>query len=209
MAHKIYKNVQLGKNVHIEDGVEIGVPPRGREDGELATVIGDDAVLRSHSVIYAGNQIGRGLQTGHHVLIREENEIGDDVSIGSGSIVEHHVVLKDRVRIHSMAFIPEFTWIDEDAWLGPHVVITNARYPMSINVKNELVGARIHRGAKVGANSTLLPGVVLGRDCLVGAGAVVTKNVEPLKVVAGNPARTINEVQNLPYAVTSTQESHD
>ncbi|MDP2883958.1 MAG: acyltransferase [Ignavibacteria bacterium] len=199
MDHKVYPNVQIGKNAVIEDYVIIGVPPRGKKPGELPTIIGDDAIIRSHTVIYAGNKIGKNFQTGHHVLVREENEFGDNVSIGTSSVVEHHIRMGNNVRIHSQAFVPEMSILEDGAWIGPHAVITNAAYPLSPNVKNELRGAHIKKNAKVGANATLLPGVTIGENALVGAGAVVTKDVPANKVVAGNPAKVINDVSNLPY----------
>jgi acetyltransferase-like isoleucine patch superfamily enzyme len=199
MPPKIYPNVKIGLNAVIEDYVIIGTPPRSKEPGELPTVIGDNAMIRSHTVIYAGNKIGDNFQTGHHVLVREENEIGNNVSIGTSSVVEHHVKIGSDVRIHTNAFVPETSILEDGCWLGPHVVITNALYPLSSNVKKELHGAIIKKGAKVGANATLLPGVTIGENSLVGAGAVVTKDVLPNQVVAGNPARTINTVANLPY----------
>ena len=195
----IHPNVTLGRNVRLGDHVVIGEPPRGATPGQLPTVIGDDAVIRSHTVIYAGNRIGRGFQTGHQVTIRENNTIGDDVSVGTGSVLEHHLDIQDGVRIHSQAFVPEMTVLRRGCWIGPRVCITNARYPLSPNVKNELVGADVGEGAKVGANATLLPGVKIGRHALVGAGAVVTKDVPEDAVVVGNPARTINSVTKLPY----------
>ena len=102
---KIHPNVTIGKNAVIEDFVIIGTPPRGKKSGELPTTIGDNAVIRSHTVIYAGNSIGNSFQTGHHVMVREENNIGDNVSIGTSSVVEHHVTIGDDVRIHTNAFI--------------------------------------------------------------------------------------------------------
>jgi acetyltransferase-like isoleucine patch superfamily enzyme len=166
----------------------VGLPP---------TVIGDGATIRSHTVIYYGNQIGRNFQTGHNAMVRELNQIGDDVSIGTGSIVEHHVQIGDRVRLHSNVFVPEYSVLEDDCWIGPHVVLTNARYPRSVNVKQSLLGPHVGRGAKIGANSTILPGVKIGRDALVGAGSVVTKDVPEGAVVAGNPARVINQISNL------------
>ncbi len=91
--------------------------------------IGSGALIRSHTVIYAGSVIGDRFMAGHGALVREENEIGDRVSIGSHSVVEHHVRLADGVRIHTGAFVPEFSILEEGAWLGPHVVFTNARLP--------------------------------------------------------------------------------
>jgi acetyltransferase-like isoleucine patch superfamily enzyme len=199
MEHKIYPNVSIGKNAVIEEYVIIGVPPRGKKPGEVATVIGDNAVIRSHTVIYAGNRIGNDFQTGHHVLVREENQIGDAVSIGTATVIEHHVTMGNNVRIHSQAFIPEMSILEDGAWIGPNAVITNAAYPLSPNVKNELKGATLKKNAKVGANATLLPGITIGENALVGAGAVVTRDVPPGKVVAGNPAKIINDVSNLPY----------
>ena len=178
----------------------IGEPARGQAPGEVETVIGPAAVIRSHTVIYAGNRIGPGFQTGHQVSIREDNVIGDSVSVGTGSVIEHHVRIADRVRIHSQAFVPEMSILGEGCWIGPRVCITNARYPLSPNVKNELIGATIEPGAKIGANSTLLPGVRIGADALVGAGSVVVKDVPARVVVVGNPARVINELKHLPYA---------
>ena len=195
----IHPNVRLGRNVQIGEYVVIGEPPRGRKPGDVETIIGDDAVIRSHTIIYAGNTIGRGFQTGHHVTIREDNQIGDDVSVGTGTVLEHHLRIENGVRIHSQAFVPEMTVLRSRCWIGPRVCITNARYPLSPNVKNELVGADVGEDAKVGANATLLPGVKIGRNALVGAGTVVIKDVPDDAVVVGNPARVVNTVRNLPY----------
>ena len=194
---RIYPNVEIGQGAEIGDFVIIGIPPRGKAPGELKTLIGGNAVIRSHTVIYAGNAIGDNFQTGHAVMVRELNDIGHNVSIGTHSIVEHHVKIADEVRIHSQAFIPEYSILEENCWIGPNVVFTNARYPRSPEVKTTLKGPQIGRKAKIGANSTLLPGVVVGENALVGAGAVVVKDVPAAKVVAGNPARIMKDVADL------------
>lgn len=196
-SHQIHLNVHLPDDAQIGAFVIVGEPPRGKAPGELATRIGARAVIRSHTVIYAGNVIGDDFQTGHGVLIREENEIGNHVSIGSHTIVEHHVKIADNVRLHSNVFVPEFSILEEGCWLGPNVVVTNARYPQSKNVKENLRGAHIKRGAKIGANATLLPGVVIGENALVGAGAVVTHDVPDGAVVAGNPAHIIKTIDSI------------
>lgn len=195
----IYPGVKLGKNVVIEDFCIVGVPPRGAKEGELETIIGDDSVIRSHTVIYAGNIIGKKFQTGNKANIRELNTIADNVSVGTLSVVEHHVTIEEGVRIHTQVFIPEFSTLKKNAWVGPNVVFTNAPYPQSKNVKDELVGPTIHENAIVGANSTLLPGVQIGKNSLVGAGSVVTKDVPEGHVVAGNPAKFIKNKSDLPY----------
>jgi len=196
----VFPGVTTGTDLVLGEFVILGQPPRGREPGELETILGANVVVRSHTVIYAGNRIGDGLQTGHQVMIREENEIGNNVSIGTGSVVEHHVIIEDDVRIHTQAFIPEVSILRKGCWIGPRVCITNAKYPLAPGVKESLQGATIGEGAKIGANATLLPGVCVGAGALVGAGSVVVKDVPAHAVVVGNPARVINTVEKLPYS---------
>ncbi len=193
--NKIYNNVTLGNNVIIEEFCVIGKPPKGLEDGELETIIGENSTIRSGTVIYAGNKIGNNFQTGHNCVIREENQIGDNVSIGTLSCIEHHIIIENGARIHSQVFIPEFSHLEENSWIGPNVVITNARYPKSRNVKENLKGAKIEKNAKIGANSTLLPGITIKESALVGAGSVVTKDVPENTIVAGNPAKKIRLIE--------------
>ena len=192
-----HPNVHLGADAQIGEYVVLGVPPRGHAPGELETRIGARAMIRSHTVIYSGNVIGDDFQTGHGVLIREANQLGHRVSVGSHSVVEHHVVIGDDVRIHSNAFVPEFTVLETGCWIGPNVVLTNARYPLSPGAKEELQGPHVESRAKIGANATLLPGVRIGADALVGAGAVVVRDVPPGKVVVGNPAHVVGDVADL------------
>jgi acetyltransferase-like isoleucine patch superfamily enzyme len=201
--YRIFANVHLGDGWTVEEFCIIGTPPRGKGPGELATTIGEGSVIRSHTVIYAGNTIGRSFQTGNKVNIREENRIGNNVSIGTLSVVEHHVEIGDDVRIHTQAFIPEFSVLEDGCWIGPNVVLTNAKYPLSPGVKDRLVGPVIRKGAKVGANATILPGVIVGENALVGAGAVVTRDVPPGALVTGNPARVTARIADLPYATVS------
>ena len=189
--------VFLGDGGLVDEFVLLGVVPRGHQPGDLETRIGPAAFIRSHTVIYAGNVIGANFQTGHGVMIRELNEIGDNVSIGTHSIIEHHVQLGRGTRIHSNVFIPEFSVLEEGVWVGPHAVFTNARYPLSPTAKADLKGPHLLPGAKVGANVTLLPGVVIGRGALVGAGSVVVRDVPDGKVVVGNPAHVIRDVGEL------------
>lgn len=196
---KVYQNVRLGADSVVEDFCIVGVPPRGSRDGELETNIGEGAHLRSHTIVYAGNRIGSRFQTGNKVNIRELNEIGDNVSIGTLSVIEHHVRIGNNVRIHSQVFVPEYSILEDGAWLGPNVVLTNAKYPLSPGAKENLKGPTIGKGAKIGANTTILPGVVIGRNALVGAGSVVVKDVPENGVVVGNPARLLKNITTLPY----------
>lgn len=174
----------------------IGKPPKGIVDGELKTILGDNAIIRSHTIIYAGNTIGYNFSTGHSTVIREINAIGNDVSLGTMSCIEHHVNIGNGVRIHSQAFIPEFSVLEDDCWIGPNAVLTNAKYPRGRDVKDNLVGPHICRNAKIGANATILPGIRVGHDALLGAGSVAVRDIEPYAIWAGNPARKIGDVRD-------------
>lgn len=196
---RFYANVLLPDDAQIDEFVILGKPPRGANDGDFPLTIGAGCVIRSHTVIYAGNTIGANLQTGHHVTIREHNTIGADFSIGTGSILEHHVTIGDGVRLHSRVFVPEYSILEDGCWLGPGVMITNARYPISRGVKNRLEGAHVEQGAIIGANATLLPGVRIGARALVGAGAVVTKDVPAGMVAIGIPAHVIKRTDEIEY----------
>jgi acetyltransferase-like isoleucine patch superfamily enzyme len=153
------------------------------------TVIGAGATIRSHTVIYRATRIGARFHAGHGALIREATAIGDDVSVGSHTIVEHHVELGDGVRLHGRCFVPEMSVLEAGCWLGPGVILTNAKYPNRPDTKATLRGVRIGPGAVVGAGALLLPGVRIGAGATVGAGAVVVRDVEAGAVVVGNPAR--------------------
>ncbi len=196
---RVYPGVSFGDATTVEDFCVIGVPTRHPEADRDETCLGPGAWIRTHTVIYAGNVIGRNFVTGNKVNIRECNNIGDEVSVGTLSVIEHHVVIGNNVRIHTQVFIPEFSVLEDGCWLGPHVVLTNAKYPLSPAAKKTLQGPIIRRGAKIGANCTLLPGVVIGENALVGAGSVVAHDVAAGEVVAGNPARVIRHISALPY----------
>lgn len=196
---KIFPNVHLPEDAQVDEFVLLGKPPRGKGPGDLPLTIGPGCVIRSHTVIYAGNTIGAHFQTGHGALLREENTIDDDVSIGSMSVVEHHVTIGKGARLHTRVFVPEFSVLEPGCWLGPGVMVTNARYPISRGSKDRLEGVHIGAGAIIGACAVLLPGVTVGARALIGAGAVVTKDVSPGAVVVGNPARVINDIGDIAF----------
>jgi len=188
----IYPNVNIGNNVVIEDFCIIGLPFKGMK--EEKTIIGDNAIIRSGTYIYAGNEIGKNFKTGNKVNIRELNKIGDNVSIGTLSVIEHNTCIHNNVHIHTQVFVPEYTTLEKNCWVGPNVVMTNALYPKHPKAKQELKGVHIKQNVKVGANTTLLPGVTIGAHSLIGAGSVVTKDVIGGVIVAGSPAKILRKV---------------
>jgi len=201
----IYENVTIGKEPVIEDFVTLGKPPRGFKPGQLRLVIGDFPILRSGTIIYAGNIIGDRFQTGDNARIRENNRVGSDVSIGAGSIIECECEIRDHARIHSNCFIPEYTIIGENAWISPGVIMTNVLHPpcpafrkyAPMHGEKCCHGPIIKKNAVVGAGSVILPGVVVGENAVVGAGSVVIDDVSARCVVSGKPARVIKKIDEL------------
>lgn len=194
---QIYPNVHIGEGAQIEGPCVIGKPPRGKEPGELPTVIGRNAVIRPFTTIYAGTTIGDDFQSGQGASIREDNVLGDNVSVGTNAVLEFGNRVGSRVRIHSGAFL-ELTTLGDDVFVGPNVVFTDDPHPMGCPHYKECKGGPVVESqARIGANSTLLPGVRIGRNALVGAGSVVVRDVPPDTVVAGNPARVVKKVTEL------------
>src|SRR5438045_6584865 len=185
-------NVRLGEGSMVGGDASLGRAPRGKKDGELELGTGPGAVIRPFTTIYAGTRIGARLQTGQGASIREDNVIGDDVSIGTHAALEFGNRIGSRVRVHTACFL-ELTTIEDDVFLGPHVVFTDDPHPMCPAYLDCVRGGVVRKGARIGANSTILPGIEIGADALVGAGSVVRKPVPARSVWAGNPAVEIKD----------------
>ncbi len=181
----LYGKVNLGAGAVVEENVILG----NREDGVVT--IGANSLIRSGTVIYSNVKIGKNLKTGHHVLIRENTEIGNDVLVGTNSVVDGNCKIGNNVSIQTSAYITAYTVIEDDVFLGPCSVTTNDKY---MRVGAELKGPIIRKRARIGANSTILPGIVIGEGAIVAAGAVVTKDVTSGDIVIGNPARSKKNV---------------
>ncbi len=139
-------NIRLGANPIIEQCVILG-ERTGRAISNLTLVIGDNAVIRSGTVIYLGTQIGNELRTGHNVVIREENVIGDGLQIWSNSVIDYGCRIGHRVKIHCNCYVAQFTTIEDEAFLAPGVIIANDMYPGPMFPEAPLVGPTIKRGA--------------------------------------------------------------
>lgn len=226
------ENVSIGHNVIIEDNVSIGdecyidsnvIIRSNVEIGENSFIgansligeygmdfclekkkcnhtlnIGKNALIRSGSIIYTGSVIGDDFQTGHQVTIREKSHIGDHVSVGTLSDIQGNCEIGNYVRLHSNVHIGQLSVIDDFVWIFPYVVLTNDPTPPSEN----FVGVHVKSFAIVATGAIVMPGIEIGQDSLVAAGAIVTKPVDAYAVVGGNPAKVISNVKNIKNKIT-------
>ena len=196
---KIYGKSSIGKNAIIGDGVIIGHPTANllkiaaSSGSDIKNMdfkgahIGDHAVIRSNSTIYSDVDIGNNFRTGHNVMVREETRIGNDVLIGTNTILDGRTIIGNNVSIQGNVYIPLNVVIEDHVFIGPCAVLSNDKYP--IRTKSGLKGPILRKGASLGANSTILPGIEIGTGAMVAAGALVTKDVPPWKLAIGFPAR--------------------
>jgi acetyltransferase-like isoleucine patch superfamily enzyme len=147
--------------------------------------IGRECILRSGTIIYESARLGDNVETGHNALVREGSTIEDRTRIGSGSQLDGAVRVGKDVAIQSNVYLPHLTVVEDNVFLGPNVVVTNDPYPPS----KRRIGVTIEKGAAIGANACIVVPARVGTNSIVGAGAVVTKDVPPNMVVIGAPAK--------------------
>ena len=216
----IEDNVVLGDNVYIDSNtiirsdVSLGADStvganciigeyqmdfyRDRSHHAHPLNIGQNALIRSGSIIYSGSDIGDNFQTGHQVTIREKARIGNNVSVGTLSDIQGNCDIGNYVRMHSNVHIGQLSKIDDCVWIFPYVVLTNDPTPPSEN----MLGVHIHSFAIVATSTVVLPGIEIMSDSLVGAGSVVNRDVEPYAVVVGNPAKQRADIRDMKNKIT-------
>jgi acetyltransferase-like isoleucine patch superfamily enzyme len=193
-SRRIPRTVRLLKPRFIDATAKLGCVP-GRTIKKKLLHIGPDCRIRSGTVLYAGTSIGSGLETGHNVVIREENTIGNDFSIWNNSCVDYGCQIGHGVKVHNNVYIAQFTNIEDDVFIAPGVICANDPHPICTMC---MKGPHIKRRARIGCNVTLLSGVVIGEGSLVGAGSVVTRDVPDGYLAYGVPARLHGKVDSLP-----------
>ncbi len=153
------------------------------------TVIGDNCLVRSGSIIYCDVSIGDDFQTGHNVVIREHCVFGSHIVVGTNTVIEGHVRIGDFVKIESNCFIPTHTRIGARVFIGPGTVLTNDKYPQKMRDQYQPEGPVLEDGVTLGAGVVVLPGINIGQGSFVAAGAVVTKDIPPMSMVKGVPGK--------------------
>lgn len=192
---EIRDNVMLETPRHLDDTVILGYLT-GRSIPSHVLRIGAGANLRSGTIIYGGTTIGKAFETGHNVVIREENDIGDHVGIWGNTVVDYGCRIGHNVKIHTNCYIAQYTVIEDDVFIAPGVSIANDPHPLCADCTME-GGPIIKRGARIGVNVTILPGVTIGENALIGAGSVVSRDIPPRMVAYGNPARAGKSIDDL------------
>jgi len=158
-----------------------------------------NAQIRSGTIIYDGTTIGQKFVTGHNAIIRENNVIADSVLVGTNSYLGPGNIIGNNVRIHTSCFL-EGVKLEDDVIIAPHVVFTNDPYPPCKKCSEKVGGACVGSKTVIGANTTILPGIKIGKNCLIGAGSVVTKDIPDNSVVVGNPAQRMKSIDDIKHS---------
>ena len=197
----VYPGTVIGEGCRILDYAVVGKQPTlsarstaGRE--ELPPLeLGAGTILSTGAVVFAGTKVGANAIIGDQACLRERCTIGDDVVIGRGSLVENDTAVGARTKIQADAYVTAYSTLEEDVFIAPCVVTTNDNFMGRTEKRHALrKGPTIRRGARIGGGAVLLPGIEIGEEAFVGAGAVVIRDVPPRALVVGNPARQIREV---------------
>lgn len=200
-AHVVlHEDTDVGPDCIVEDGAVLGKRPRLRPgsaaegDPPGPLVVGPGATICTGAVLYAGSVIGPGAIIGDQTQIRERTSIGERSVVGRGSAIEFGVQVGARVSIQTNVYVTALTVIEDDAFLGPGVITTNDD-TMGRHARGEpLRGPHLRRACRIGGGAVLVPGVEVGEEAFVAAGAVVTRDVPARTVVIGAPAKIVREV---------------
>ncbi|ADB53896.1 acyltransferase [Conexibacter woesei] len=182
----------IGPGCVIEPNAVLGKVPRlaGRPPQELPPlVLGANVTVCAGAVVYAGAQIGDGAIVGDQTQVRERATIGELTVVGRGSGIDNDVAIGARVSIQSQVYITAFSVVEDDVFVGPCAMTTNDDAMGRHAPGAQLRGATLRRACRIGGGAVLTPGVEVGEEAFVAAGAVVTRDVPPRGRVMGVPAR--------------------
>jgi acetyltransferase-like isoleucine patch superfamily enzyme len=197
----VYPGTVLGEGVKVLEHAVVGKQPTlsprstAKRDPLPPSEIGDGTIVSTGAVVFAGSKIGERVILGDQSCIRERVTIGDDVVVGRGSLIENDTTIGSLTKIQADAYITAYSTLEDNVFIAPRVVTTNDNFMGRTEQRHDLIaGPTIRRGARIGGGAVLCPGIEIGEEAFVGAGAVVTRDVPARMLVVGNPARVLREV---------------
>jgi acetyltransferase-like isoleucine patch superfamily enzyme len=197
----IHDDTVIGDGCVIQDNVVLGKAPRlsarstARRDPLPGLVLGAGAAVCSGAIVYAGTTIGAKAIIGDLASVRERCEIGEGVVVGRGVCVENDTKIGAFSKIQSNSYITAYSTLEEHVFIAPCVTTTNDNFMGRTDARHEqILGAIIRRGARVGGGVVILPGIEIGEEAFVAAGALVTRDVPAKRLVAGLPAKVWRDV---------------
>lgn len=203
----IHDNVEIGDNCIIENNVTVGHPTadfyRNNQYQNPVTKIGNNCIIRTNSVIYAGVCFADRAETATNVVIREYCKIGEQSTIGILTTVQRNTIIGKRVNIRGTTHITADVIVEDDAFIGAGVIFVNDNTmlrPIDVQKgkKTTFKAPLIRRGAKIGSNATILPGVEIGKNSIVGAMSLVRKDVPAGKVVVVKGNADLQVIRDVP-----------
>jgi acetyltransferase-like isoleucine patch superfamily enzyme len=197
----VYPGTVLGEGVRVLEYAVVGKQPvlsprsTARREDVPPAELGAGTVVSTGAVVFAGTRLGARVVVGDQACLRERVSLGDDVVVGRGSLIENDTTVGAMTKIQANAYITAYSTLEEHVFVAPCVVTTNDNFMGRTERRHDLIkGPTIRRGARVGGGAILCPGVEIGEEAYVGAGAVVAVDVPPRTLVVGNPARMLREV---------------
>ncbi len=196
----IHSGTRIGTGCVIQDGAVLGKPPklsdRSTASAEVPppATLADGAAVCAGAVVLAGAEIGAGTVIGDQAQVRERARIGAGSVVGRGTAVDNDVTIGERVKVQTNCYVTAGTIVEDDVFIGPGVTLTNdntmGRHPPGDGPDAPI----LRRACRIGGGSMICPGVEIGEEAFVGAGAVVIEEVPARTVVVGVPARKLREV---------------
>ena len=195
----VHDHTRIGDGCTLDDHAVIGRRPRlsarSMARGDVGPLeLGERVTVCAAAVVLAGSSVGEGVILGDQSFVRERSSIGARSVIGRGSVVDNDVQVGARVSVQTGVYLTAFTVVEDDVFIGPGATTTNDDTMGRHDAARPLRGAILRRACRVGAGTVLTPGVEIGEEAFVAAGAVVTRDVPARAVAMGVPARVVRQV---------------